>query len=58
MSIIASAYLSDPRKDITKDLIERCPNLPKDVSMNYFTKALTNKKAIKHDRQEYIIIVD
>lgn len=58
MSIIASVYLSDPRKDITKDLMERCPNLPKDVSMNYFTKALTNKKAIKHDRQEYIIIVD
>lgn len=58
MSIIASVYLSDPRKDITRDLMERCPKLPKDVSMNYFTKALTNKKAIKHDRQEYTIIVD
>ena len=58
MSIIASAYLSDPRKDITKDLIERCPKLPKDVSLSYFTKALTNKKATTHDRNDNIIIVD
>ena len=58
MSIIASAYLSDPRKDITKDLIERCPNLPKDVSLSYFTKALTNKKATTYDRKDYIFILD
>lgn len=57
IGMIAAFYI-DPRKDILQDLKERCPKLPKYVSMCYFTKALTNKKAIKHDRQEYTIIVD
>lgn len=43
--------------ELLSQLRERCPKLPKNVSMNYFTKTLTNKRAVTKEpiKHEYIL---
>lgn len=51
------AEFSTPDKLLSK-LKERCPQLPQNVSMAYFTKTLVNKRAITEKPIEYEIYID
>ena len=43
--------------ELLSQLKERCPQLPPNVSMAYFTKTLTNKRAITREPQKLEIIL-
>ena len=43
--------------ELLSQLKERCPQLPQNVSMAYFTKTLTNKRAITREPQKLEIIL-
>ena len=43
--------------ELLSKLKERCPQLPQNVSMAYFTKTLTNKRAITREPQKLEIIL-
>ena len=51
------AKFASPDELLSK-LKERCPQLPQNVSMAYFTKTLVNKRAITEKPIEYEIYID
>ena len=56
IGLIAAAY---PNPDLLlSTLIERCPKLPRNVSMSYFTKVLRNKQAETTEPTKYEIHID
>ena len=44
--------------ELLSKLKERCPQLPQNVSMAYFTETLTNKRAITKEPIKYEIYID
>ena len=50
------AKFASPDELLSK-LKERCPQLPQNVSMAYFTETLTNKRAITKEPQKLEIIL-
>ena len=44
---------TDGSTGLKKDLFNKCKNLPSDVSLNYFCKALLNKMPEKHIKYEF-----
>ena len=51
-----AAHFTTP-DELLSILKERCPKLPKNVSMAYFTKALRNKRAITREPHKLEIIL-
>jgi hypothetical protein len=52
---IIAAHYSDYPNQIKTDLSDKCKNLPKDIDINYFCKALTNMTPDRITKRKYIM---